>query len=435
MQQLSAGLLLVFMMPPRMVVFAISLVSFSFSLHPGSALADTAGETGVVPVVLSAEVDGPDLFIQGVGFGYARMPTVVVGGNALEVLSYSSTTIVARLPSDLPPASYLLSITSFAKVRDTVGTRSAFHVTFGAGGSEGPAGPAGAPGPQGIQGIPGLPGAKGDTGATGTPGLPGLPGANGDQGPIGDTGAQGPKGDPGPTGPAGEGGALPSLDALAGLPCSAPNGLTGAVVIAYGPQPGFAITLSCAPSTTRTLAVAMRGAGEGIVSSDLPGISCGQTCAHDYALGTVVTLTATPNAGQFFVGWDGACSGAGTCEVTMDAEASVTAIFALGATVTLLPSGGLFEQSGCPGLGCTTHSDSATITSNPAGMSCQWNGAFWSGFCTRRFPRGVPITLSSVYADGTYFGPPTWGGGCAGSTGAQCTLTIEADTSVTVAYP
>jgi len=43
----------------------------------------------------------------------------------------------------------------------------------------------------------------------------------------------------------------------------------------------------------------------------------------------LVSLTAAPNAGYTFTGWSGDCSGAGECTVTMDADISVTANFAL----------------------------------------------------------------------------------------------------------
>ena len=48
---------------------------------------------------------------------------------------------------------------------------------------------------------------------------------------------------------------------------------------------------------------------------------------HTYASGTVVDVTATPAAGYAFSSWSGACSGAGACAVTMDADKSVTANF------------------------------------------------------------------------------------------------------------
>jgi len=46
-----------------------------------------------------------------------------------------------------------------------------------------------------------------------------------------------------------------------------------------------------------------------------------------FVSGTVVALSATPDSGSTFEGWSGACSGTGTCVITMDANKSVTATF------------------------------------------------------------------------------------------------------------
>ena len=75
-----------------------------------------------------------------------------------------------------------------------------------------------------------------------------------------------------------------------------------------------------------TLVVAPSGAG-GTVRSDIGGIDCGSTCSHSYDTDSIVALTATPNAGFEFSGWSGACSGNGSCQVTMDRDATVTAAF------------------------------------------------------------------------------------------------------------
>jgi sugar lactone lactonase YvrE len=45
------------------------------------------------------------------------------------------------------------------------------------------------------------------------------------------------------------------------------------------------------------------------------------------AAGSTVTLTATPSAGFVFSGWQGACTGNGSCQVTMTSPMSVTAQF------------------------------------------------------------------------------------------------------------
>jgi len=50
---------------------------------------------------------------------------------------------------------------------------------------------------------------------------------------------------------------------------------------------------------------------------------------HAYTAGTVVTVTATPAPDYVFTGWSGACTGTGSCVVTMDSSKTVTANFSL----------------------------------------------------------------------------------------------------------
>jgi Divergent InlB B-repeat domain len=74
------------------------------------------------------------------------------------------------------------------------------------------------------------------------------------------------------------------------------------------------------------LTVTVAQTSEGTVSGS-GGISCPGTCSASYAYGTQVTLTANPDSGYVFSGWSGACSGTGSCVVTMDAAETVTASF------------------------------------------------------------------------------------------------------------
>ena len=78
---------------------------------------------------------------------------------------------------------------------------------------------------------------------------------------------------------------------------------------------------------TYALTVSKVGAGSGTVTSSPAGITCGADCGENYSSGTTVTLTAAPQAGSSFAGWSGACTGTGTCTVTMSAARSVTASF------------------------------------------------------------------------------------------------------------
>ena len=97
-----------------------------------------------------------------------------------------------------------------------------------------------------------------------------------------------------------------------------------------------------------SLNVTKAGTGSGVVTSSPAGISCGADCSKGYTAGTVLTLTAAPDGNSSFAGWSGACSGTGTCLVTMDAAKTVTATFNLKSyTITATAgSGGSISPSG-----------------------------------------------------------------------------------------
>jgi Ca2+-binding RTX toxin-like protein len=96
-----------------------------------------------------------------------------------------------------------------------------------------------------------------------------------------------------------------------------------------GNGPGVAtfttVTRFGTPPNQHTLDVAKTG--DGTVTSAPPGIACGATCSASFDEGTVVALTATPNPGWSFAGWEGACSGAGACNVGMNGARNVIAHF------------------------------------------------------------------------------------------------------------
>jgi len=90
---------------------------------------------------------------------------------------------------------------------------------------------------------------------------------------------------------------------------------------------GYLYALGGAATPTFALTVAKAGTGSGTVTSSPAGISCGSDCSESYASGTSVTLTAAAAGGSTFAGWSGACSGTGTCVLSMTAARSVTATF------------------------------------------------------------------------------------------------------------
>ena len=67
--------------------------------------------------------------------------------------------------------------------------------------------------------------------------------------------------------------------------------------------------------------------GAGTISSSPSGINCGSLCSGTFTATTPVTLTAVPDTGSIFAGWGGACSGTGTCTVTLNSDATVSASF------------------------------------------------------------------------------------------------------------
>lgn len=68
--------------------------------------------------------------------------------------------------------------------------------------------------------------------------------------------------------------------------------------------------------------------GAGTVISLPVGLSCNPVCMRKFPAGVEVTLTAIPDAGATFTGWQGGgCTGTETCTVTLDQETAVMATF------------------------------------------------------------------------------------------------------------
>ncbi len=88
-------------------------------------------------------------------------------------------------------------------------------------------------------------------------------------------------------------------------------------------------------SATQPLTVRLFGVGTGTVTSGTAGIDCGVDCSEDYLPGSLITLTATPDADSVFMGWSRgtdwsgtSCSGTDTCTVVMTQAHTVMAEFA-----------------------------------------------------------------------------------------------------------
>jgi hypothetical protein len=109
------------------------------------------------------------------------------------------------------------------------------------------------------------------------------------------------------------------------------GGCSGAVACTVTMSADQAVTATFAenaPPGNHTLSVARSGSGSGTVTSTDGQVNCGATCSHPYGDGTQVTLSAAAGSGSTFSGWSGGgCSGGGTCQMTMGADQTVTAVF------------------------------------------------------------------------------------------------------------
>ena len=144
------------------------------------------------------------------------------------------------------------------------------------------------------------------------------------------------------------------------------------------PTPQFTLTTSVSPSGAGTITPA----------------------TGKYDQGTPVTVTATANTGYQFTGWSGACTGTGSCTVTISSDKTVIANFAL-----------------------VQYTLSTVVSPSGAGAVTPASGS--------KFDHGTQVAVTATANTGYQF--TGWsGGGCSG-TGA-CTLTMTGDTTVTATF-
>ncbi|MCC6999045.1 MAG: choice-of-anchor D domain-containing protein [Deltaproteobacteria bacterium] len=287
-----------------------------------------------------------------------------------------------------------------------------------------------------------------------------------------------------------------------GAGCSRHNYGT-VVTVTAAPSPGYVAAFTgCTPTSATTCTVAMTAdqsvavsytitqrdltltsGANGSATISPAGTSCGAGCSrHDY--GTVVTVTAAPNAGYVAAFTGCTPTSATTCTVAMTANQSVSVSYTItqrdlrltstgsgtttisptgtscGAgcsrhdygtvvTITAAPSTGYTHSfSGCTVVTpttCTvamtadrsasvsytittrdltvTSSGSGITTVNPTGASCGTN-------CSRH-NYDTPVTITAAPSPGYTH---TFGGACTGVTATTCNLRMTSDQSVTVTY-
>ena len=185
----------------------------------------TAWAQSTPPVIVSATVSGGQIAVTGQNFmpGFSE-PIATLDNVPLPLVSVTNQTLVATMPTNLGPGSYLLIVTNSSSQSNS------FTVNVGAVGPTGPAGPGHGRGGTGGAADGGCDGTARRSGTYGAPWAGGGPaGAAGPAGPVGPQGATGAAGPQGPAGPAGPQGATGAVGP------HGPAGPTGAVGPA-GPQ-------------------------------------------------------------------------------------------------------------------------------------------------------------------------------------------------------
>jgi len=171
------------------------------------------------------------------------------------------------------------------------------------------------------------------------------------------------------------------------------------------------LSVSATFSAFPVLTVGLQGSGTGTVTSDPTGINCPPACSGSYGRGTHVSLTANPAHGSTFAGWTGACGGAGSCDIALNSNASVSAMFHLVEPPVLTVA---LDGTGKGG-----------VSSTPSGISCPPT-------CRATFNPGTQVMLTETpVVPGSVFAG--WGGACNGSNNT-CTLTVNANAQATAAF-
>jgi len=229
------------------------------------------------------------------------------------------------------------------------------------------------------------------------------------------------------------------------------------------------IGASFTSNPTYTLSVTKTGTGSGTVTNSPSGTS--------FPAGTVVTLTATPNASSTFSGWSGGASGTSpTTTVTMNQNRTVTATFSIktytitataGTGGSISPSGSITVNYGTsksftitPNSGyyiadvkmdgvsqgavssytftnlTANHTIEASFTSNPTYTLSVTKTGTGTGTVTNSptgtsFPTGTVVTLTATPDASSTFA--SWSGGASG-TSPTTTVTMNQNITVTAAF-
>jgi FG-GAP repeat/Divergent InlB B-repeat domain len=271
---------------------------------------------------------------------------------------------------------------------------------------------------------------------------------------------------------------------------------SGTCVVTVSADSAVTATFPVAPPPATLTILPNQGTGTGTVSCSADG-GAFVACGPSYASGTALVIRAAANGGSTFAGWlDGtgnatSCNNTAVdCSITLTANSSVRANFALSVTLFSVTANSATSNGGGGAVSCSANGGAAgpcgsypvgaamvmTATPNSASNFTGWSGAGCSGTgtcsftltanttvtanfnrpiltvvvngtgsvssnqlpavintctttCSAPFPKGAAVSLT---ASGTGF--TGWsGGGCSGS-GTTCQVTLTTDTMMTANF-
>jgi hypothetical protein len=157
--------------------------------------------------------------------------------------------------------------------------------------------------------------------------------------------------------------------------------------------------------------------GGGEVDSAPAGIDrCLGLCNAAYPSGLPVTLTGIPNQGNVFLGWSGACTGTGSCVVTMSADHSVTATFAATSSMFTL---NIAKSGSGSGLVAGSNTNLGEI------LDCGTT-------CSVSLPPRTEIALGAFPNAGSVFSG--WSGADCAAGQIECVAVMDSNKTVTASF-
>ena len=168
-----------------------------------------------------------------------------------------------------------------------------------------------------------------------------------------------------------------ALPPFSSAPAVALVGILGlAILHACGeqPEPTAPAQVTAAAVVRKTLTIkGGGGTGTGVVTSTPAGINCKVTagvagstgCTAQFNRGVVVTLTPTTQLGHAFKTWSNACTGSGSCQVSMTVNRTVAARFIKGSLIIKIASGATGPGASWEAYGVDGNQDGMMDPYNP----------------------------------------------------------------------